>query len=129
MNFVDSTITPTPRDSANLIPTVPGGENYLRFPDVRDGWYVNAKRRAWVIDKTFPEFAIYDFRHRRRTSRSARVERESASADARPHLATMTLDMYTNLFDDDLDAFAFPSITPRRNQTRTKPTSQAMPKH
>ena len=81
------------------------GQWHLRSPTTRDGWFVNAKRRAQKIDPTFPEITLHDLRH---TAASLAV---SAGANVKVvqrmlgHAsAAMTLDTYADLFDKDLDA-------------------------
>ena len=83
------------------------GASHLRSPDVRDGWYVYAKRRATTMDAAFPQLTIHDLRH---TAASLAI---SAGANVKAvqrmlgHAsAAMTLDVYADLFDDDLDGVA-----------------------
>lgn len=83
------------------------GGRYLRPPDARDGWFVSALNRARAIDKSLPRVTPHDLRH---TAASLAV---SAGANVKAiqrmlgHAsAAMTLDVYADLFDDDLDAVA-----------------------
>lgn len=83
------------------------GVSYMRTPDVRDGWYVYAKKRSAAVDKSFPNLTLHDLRH---TAASLAI---SAGANVKAvqrmlgHAsAAMTLDTYADLFDDDLDAVA-----------------------
>jgi integrase len=83
------------------------GDNYLRPPDGRRGWFVSAVAKARVVDPTFPTITIHDLRH---TAASLAV---SAGANVKAvqrmlgHAsAAMTLDTYADLFDDDLDSVA-----------------------
>jgi integrase len=76
------------------------GTYHLRSPDQRDGWFISAKRRADVP----ASLTIHDLRH---TAASLAV---SAGANVKAvqtmlgHAsAAMTLDVYADLFDDDLD--------------------------
>jgi integrase len=83
------------------------GDQYLRQPDRRRGWYVSAIRKAQSVDPDFPKVTIHDLRH---TAASLAI---SAGANVKAvqrmlgHAsAAMTLDTYADLFDDDLDAVA-----------------------
>lgn len=84
------------------------GQTFLRPPDPRNGWWVRALSAARSLDPTFPEFLTrHDLRH---TAASLAV---SAGANVKAvqrmlgHAsAAMTLDVYADLFDDDLDAVA-----------------------
>jgi integrase len=77
------------------------GTAYMRRPDQRKGWFAYAKKRARVPQG----LTIHDLRH---TTASLAV---SAGANVKAvqrmlgHAsAAMTLDVYADLFDDDLDA-------------------------
>ncbi len=83
------------------------GFTHLLTPSSGDGWYVAAIRRAREIDPDFPKLTIHDLRH---TAASLAI---SAGANVKAvqrmlgHAsAAMTLDVYADLFDDDLDAVA-----------------------
>jgi integrase len=84
------------------------GTTHLRSPDVRDGWFINAKKRAHSLDAAIPlDLTLHDLRH---TAASLAI---SAGANVKAvqrmlgHAsAAMTLDTYADLFDDDLDAVA-----------------------
>ncbi|HEX4058125.1 MAG TPA: site-specific integrase [Galbitalea sp.] len=84
------------------------GHTFLRPPDVRNGWWVRALTAARERDATFPQsITRHDLRH---TAASLSV---SAGANVKAvqrmlgHAsAAMTLDVYAELFDDDLDAVA-----------------------
>ncbi|MDZ4235725.1 MAG: site-specific integrase [Dietzia sp.] len=83
-----------------LFPGPDGG--LLRAPDVRRGWYARAVREAGV-----PRVTIHDLRH---TAASLAV-RAGASVLAVQRMlghtsASMTLDRYSDLFDDDLTDLA-----------------------
>lgn len=78
------------------------GGGVLRTPDVRRGWYARAVRAAGV-----PRVTIHDLRH---TAASLAV-RAGASVLAVQRMlghtsAAMTLDRYSDLFDDDLTDLA-----------------------
>ena len=77
---------------------------YLQQPTAKGGWYVAAVKRAQAADPTFPRPTIHDLRH---TAASLAV---SAGANVKAvqrmlgHAsAAMTLDVYTDLFEEDLD--------------------------
>lgn len=83
------------------------GAQHIRSPDARRGWYVASRARSRASDPTFPLLTIHDLRH---TAASLAV---SAGANVKAvqrmlgHAsAAMTLDVYADLFDDDLDAVA-----------------------
>ncbi|GHD50687.1 site-specific integrase [Mycetocola manganoxydans] len=97
------------------------GRDHLRSPDVRDGWYVSAIRKAQRIDPTFPTLTLHDLRH---TAASLAI---SAGANVKAvqrmlgHAsAAMTLDTYADLFDDDLDAVATALNHAKANSTVAK---------
>lgn len=79
----------------------------MRYPNAGDGWFVGAVKRAREADETFPEITLHDLRH---TAASLAV---SAGANVKAvqrmlgHAsAAMTLDVYADLFDEDMDAVA-----------------------
>lgn len=81
------------------------GIDHVRSPDGRRGWYISAIRRAQEDDPQFQRLTIHDLRH---TAASLAV---SAGANVKAvqrmlghKSAAMTLDVYADLFDDDLDA-------------------------
>lgn len=83
------------------------GVNHVRPPDSRRGWWISAVTHAQATDKDFPTITRHDLRH---TAASLAV---SAGANVKAvqrmlgHAsAAMTLDVYADLFDDDLDAVA-----------------------
>ena len=91
-------------DTAYLFGT---GEAPVRLPNSKDGWFASAVRRAQKIDATFPRVTPHDLRH------SAASLAVSAGANVKAvqrmlgHAsAAMTLDVYSDLVDDDLDAVA-----------------------
>jgi integrase len=72
-----------------------------------EGWFMNAVRRAGLLDPSIPRLTPHDLRH---TAASLAI---SAGANVKAvqrmlgHAsAAMTLDTYADLFDDDLDAVA-----------------------
>ena len=83
------------------------GIDYVRPSDSRGGWFASADRKCQKLDPTFERVTPHDLRH---TTASLAV---SAGANVKAvqrmlgHAsATMTLDTYADLFDDDLDAVA-----------------------
>ncbi|NUU07210.1 site-specific integrase [Leifsonia sp. C5G2] len=83
------------------------GDRHLHQPDRRRGWYVSAIARSQAADDSFPRVTIHDLRH---TAASLAI---SAGANVKAvqrmlghSSASMTLDTYADLFDDDLDAVA-----------------------
>ena len=85
-----------------------GGINFLQPPDPRNGWWVRAIAASRELDPDFPEgLTRHDLRH---TAASLAV---SAGANVKTvqrmlghDSAAMTLDVYADLFDDDLDNVA-----------------------
>ena len=83
------------------------GRTHLRLPNSRDGWFAAAVQRVQLVDEDFPRVAPHDLRH---TAASLAI---SAGANVKAvqrmlgHAsAAMTLDVYGDLFDDDLDDVA-----------------------
>ena len=83
------------------------GTSHLRTPTTHDGWFVMGVRKAQKIDPALPRITPHDLRH---TAASLAI---SAGANVKAvqrmlgHAsASMTLDTYADLFDDDLDAVA-----------------------
>lgn len=77
----------------------------MRLPNSKAGWFANAVKRAMIEDRSFPYVSPHDLRH---TAASLAI---SAGANVKAvqrmlgHAsAAMTLDTYSDLFDDDLDA-------------------------
>ncbi|GAA4176340.1 tyrosine-type recombinase/integrase [Gryllotalpicola koreensis] len=79
------------------------GENYLKTPDYRDGWYAGAKKRAGLPES----LTIHDLRHSAASFAVAAGANVKALQRMLGHeSAAMTLDVYADLFDDDLDKVA-----------------------
>ncbi|NYE18116.1 tyrosine-type recombinase/integrase [Microbacterium immunditiarum] len=83
------------------------GEEHVRQPSSQDGWFVAAVKRARKIDPSFKNVTAHDLRH---TAASLAIS-AGANVKAVQHMlghasAAMTLDTYSDLFDDDLDAVA-----------------------
>lgn len=83
------------------------GEGFapMRLPNSKAGWFAAAVKRAMEEDRSFPYVSPHDLRH---TAASLAI---SAGANVKAvqrmlgHAsAAMTLDTYSDLFDDDLDA-------------------------
>lgn len=81
------------------------GTTFLNQPTIKGGWFVQAVKRAQDADPAFPRPTIHDLRH---TAASLAV---SAGANVKAvqrmlgHAsAAMTLDVYADLFDEDLAA-------------------------
>lgn len=81
------------------------GDEPMRLPNSEAGWFAGAVKRAMADDPTFPRITPHDLRH---TAASLAI---SAGANVKAvqrmlgHAsAAMTLDTYSDLFDDDLDA-------------------------
>jgi len=88
-----------------LWPSQTGG--YLAPPAARDSWLSGAVRRCQTNDPTFPRVNAHALRH---TAASLAV---SSGANVKvvqrmlgDSSAAMTLDVYADLFDTDLDAVA-----------------------
>lgn len=83
------------------------GTNHVLLPASRNGWFTAAVRASQAADATFPRVTPHDLRH------TAAALAISAGANVKAvqrmlgHAsAAMTLDVYADLFDDDLDAVA-----------------------
>jgi integrase len=83
------------------------GVTHLRLPHSTAGWLAHAIRRIQKVDASFPRLSPHELRH---TAASLAV---SAGANVKAvqrmlgHAsAAMTLDVYADLFDDDLDSVA-----------------------
>jgi integrase len=83
------------------------GAVHMRLPNSANGWFMSAIGRVQAEYKDFPRVTPHDLRH---TAASLAV---SAGANVKAvqrmlgHAsAAMTLDVYSDLFDDDLDGVA-----------------------
>jgi integrase len=80
------------------------GNAYLRRPDQRGGWFVGAVRRSQAIDETFPRVTPHDLRHTAASLAIAAGANVKAVQRMLGHAsAAMTLDVYADLFDEDLE--------------------------
>lgn len=101
------------------------GTDPLRLPNSQDGWFAGAVRRAQKIDAKLPRVTPHDLRH---TAASLAV---SAGANVKAvqrmlgHAsAAMTLDTYSDLFDDDLDGVSAALDRARNDSLRDLPWHQ-----
>lgn len=79
----------------------------MSYPNGSDRWFAAAVRRAQAVDPTIPTITPHDLRH---TAASLAVQ-AGANVKAVQRMlghasAAMTLDVYADLFDEDLDAVA-----------------------
>lgn len=83
------------------------GVNHMRLPNSRDGWFASAVRRAQQDDTSMPRVTPHDLRHTAASLAIASGANVKAVQRMLGHAsAAMTLDVYGDLFDDDLDAVA-----------------------
>lgn len=79
----------------------------MPYPHATSGWFVKAVRGAQLIDTTIPAITPHDLRH---TAASLAVSSGAHVKAVQRMLghasAAMTLDVYANLFDDDLETVA-----------------------
>jgi integrase len=83
------------------------GETHVLLPASRNGWFTVAVHAAQAADSTFPRVTPHGLRH---TAASLAVQ-AGAHVEAVQRMlghasAAMTLDVYADLFDDDLDDVA-----------------------
>jgi integrase len=77
------------------------GFGHQRRPDQRGGWFVGAKKRSGLP----PDLTIHDLRHTAASLAIASGANVKAVQRMLGHAsAAMTLDVYADLFEDDLDA-------------------------
>jgi integrase len=83
------------------------GKTHVLLPASRNGWFTTAVRASQGDDPTFPRVTPHDLRH---TAASLAVQAGAHVKSVQRMLghasAAMTLDVYADLFDDDLDAVA-----------------------
>lgn len=98
------------------------GDKPMRLPNSQDGWFAGAVRRAQKTDPTMPRVTPHDLRH---TAASLAI---SAGANVKAvqrmlgHAsAAMTLDTYSDLFDDDLDGVSVALDRARTESLRDAP--------
>ncbi|WP_162787000.1 tyrosine-type recombinase/integrase, partial [Janibacter anophelis] len=95
------------KDVDDLLWPAERGGGYLRAGNRQSGWFTGAVARARAEDRDMPRVSPHDLRH---SSASLAI---SAGANVKAvqrmlgHAsAAMTLDVYTDLFEDDLDSVA-----------------------
>lgn len=83
------------------------GVDPLPYPHATSGWFTHAVKAAQAIDTTIPKITPHDLRH---TAASLAVSSGANVKVVQRMLghasAAMTLDVYADLFDGDLDAVA-----------------------
>lgn len=83
------------------------GRIHVRLPSSRNGWFTVAVHACRTADPAFPRVTPHDLRH---TAASLAVQAGAHVKAVQRMLghasAAMTLDVYADLFDDDLDAVA-----------------------
>lgn len=83
------------------------GNVYMLPPSSRDGWFSHAVKRCQAQDSTFPRVTPHDLRHTTASLAIAAGANVKAVQRMLGHAsAAMTLDVYADLFDDDLEAVA-----------------------
>lgn len=84
------------------------GKTMVPVPTHRDGWFAHAKTRAHAADRQFPiALTLHDLRHTAASlAVSARANVKAVQRMLGHASAAMTLDVYADLFDDDLDLVA-----------------------
>ena len=79
----------------------------LRNSNWRSRVFAPAMKACQKSDESFPSITPHDLRHTAASlAVSAGAEREGGPADARPAKASMILDVYADLFEEDLAAIA-----------------------
>jgi integrase len=80
------------------------GVTHIRRPDQRAGWFASAVRKSQTIDLTFPRITPHDLRHTAASLAVAAGANVKAVQRMLGHAsAAMTLDVYADLFDEDLE--------------------------
>ncbi|HEU0205527.1 MAG TPA: tyrosine-type recombinase/integrase [Pseudolysinimonas sp.] len=83
------------------------GERHLALPHSRQGWFAQAVRRVQARDESFPRLTPHELRHTAASLSVAAGANVKAVQRMLGHAsAAMTLDIYADLFDDDLDGVA-----------------------
>ncbi|TFD54101.1 hypothetical protein E3T46_01715 [Cryobacterium sp. Hh11] len=83
------------------------GLSHQRTPSTRDGWLLYALKRAREVDPTFPRVTPHALRHTTASLAVSAGTNVKALQRMLDHAsAAMTLDVYADLFDDDLDSVA-----------------------
>lgn len=92
------------------------GTTHQRPPDSRRGWFISAVKKSQAVDPDFPAVTIHDLRH---TAASLSIS-SGANVKAVQRMlghasAAMTLDVYGDLFEDDLD-----TVSERLHEARSR---------
>lgn len=83
------------------------GITHLKQPAHRDGWFAVAIERAQSLDPTFAKLTPHDLRHAAASLAVSAGGNVKAIQRMLGHSsAAMTLDVYADLFDDDLDTLS-----------------------
>ncbi len=103
-SFLDAPIRTESKGKTRVSLLFGDGVAHLRTPHSKTGWFVLAVERCRALDPDFPTITPHDLRH---TAASLAI---SAGANVKAvqrmlgHAsAAMTLDVYADLFEDDLD--------------------------
>src|SRR5690606_28263112 len=92
------------------------GIDHMRLPNSRDGWFAASVKRVQAKDPTFPRVTPHELRN---TAASLPISAGANVKAIRRMLghasAAMTLDVYADLFDDDLTA-----VSDALDQARSK---------
>ncbi|MGO1266912.1 MAG: tyrosine-type recombinase/integrase [Microbacterium gubbeenense] len=97
------------------------GRLHMRLPNSRDGWFAAAVKRVRADDDDFPRVTPHDLRHAAASLAISAGANVKAVQRMLGHAsAAMTLDVYGDLFDDDLDAVAVALDQARQSQSVPK---------
>tara|TARA_R100001126_G_scaffold24370_5_gene12773 strand:- start:41898 stop:43019 length:1122 start_codon:yes stop_codon:yes gene_type:complete len=92
------------------------GIAYLPKPNTNHGWFRRAIEGARAVDRDFPDITPHDLRH---TAASLAISAGATPKAVQRMLghasAAMTLDVYADLFEDDLDA-----VSERLDEARSR---------
>lgn len=92
------------------------GLSHLRQATSGTGWFAVTLRRAQAAERDFPTITVHDLRHTAASLAIAAGANVKAVQRMLGHAsAAMTLDVYADLFDDDLDAVAVQLDAARRS--------------
>jgi integrase len=83
------------------------GRHHLALPHSKQGWFAQAVRRTQATDQSFPKLTPHELRHTAASLSVAAGANVKAVQRMLGHAsAAMTLDIYADLFEDDLDGVA-----------------------
>ena len=92
-------------------------------PDDRRGWFIPAVRSAQLVDKTFQRVTIHDMRHTAASLAASAVANVKVLQNMLGHAsAAMTLDIYSDVFDEVLEAIGVALDEARRRALVGQPT-------